>query len=49
MMPTASRTKMEAVFESGGFITTALVVLFVFSIFSGYLFKEAIVGIGTDV
>lgn len=49
MIPAASRTKMEAVFESGLLITIVLGVLFIFSMFSGYIFKEIIVGIGTDV
>lgn len=47
--PSAARVKMEAVFESGAYITFALAVLFIFSVFSGYMFREVLVGIGTDV
>jgi len=48
MTPTASKVKMEAVFESGSLITLSLSILFLLSIFSGYIFKEQIVGIGTS-
>lgn len=47
--PAAARIKMEAVFESGSHITFALSILFIFSVFSGYMFREVLVGVGTDV